>query len=30
MIEDIVIVKDGRLSLEAAIDMEDPETSIQN
>ena len=29
MIEEIVIVKDGRLSLEAAIDIEDPETSIR-
>jgi len=30
MIEEIVIVKDGRLSLEAAIDIEDPEESIKN
>ena len=30
MIEEIVIVKDGRLSLEAAIDIEDPEDSIKN
>ena len=30
MIEDIIIVKDGRLSLEAAIDLDDPENSIQN
>ena len=30
MIEEIVIVKDGRLSLEAAIDIEDPEESIRN
>ena len=30
MIEDIIIIKDGRLSLEAAIDMEDPEGSIRN
>jgi len=30
MIEEIVIVKDGRLSLEAAIDIEDPEKSIKN
>ena len=29
-IEEIVIVKDGRLSLEAAIDIEDPEESIKN
>ena len=29
MIEEIVIVKDGRLSLEAAIDTEDPESSIR-
>ena len=29
MIEDFVIIKDGRLSLEAAIDMEDPENSIR-
>ena len=29
MIEDIIIIKDGRLSLEAAIDMEDPENSIR-
>ena len=28
-IEEIVIVKDGRLSLEAAIDIEDPESSIK-
>jgi hypothetical protein len=28
MIEEIIIVKDGRLSLEVAIDTEDPETSI--
>ena len=30
MIEDIIIIKDGRLSLEAAIDMENPEISIRN
>ena len=30
MIEDIIIIKDGRLSLEAAINMEDPESSIKN
>ena len=30
MIEEIVIVKDGRLSLEAAIDIEEPEESIKN
>ena len=30
MIEEIVIVKDGRLSLEAAIDIEEPEESIRN
>ena len=30
MIEEIVIVKDGRLSLEAAIDIEDPEESIKH
>ena len=30
MIEDIIIIKDGRLSLEAAINMEDPESSIRN
>jgi hypothetical protein len=29
MIEEIIIVKDGRLSLEAAIDTEDPESSIK-
>ena len=29
MIEEIIIVKDGRLSLEVAIDMEDPESSIE-
>ena len=29
MIEEIIFVKDGRLSLEAAIDMDDPELSIQ-
>ena len=29
MIEEIVIVKDGRLSLEVAIDTEDPEASIE-
>ena len=29
MIEDIVIIKDGRLSLEVAIDMEEPENSIR-
>ena len=29
MIEDLIIIKDGRLSLEAAIDMEDPESSIR-
>ena len=29
MIEDIIIIKDGRLSLEAAIDMEDQEGSIR-
>ena len=28
MIEEIIFVKDGRLSLEAAIDMDEPETSI--
>ena len=28
MIEDLIFVKDGRLSLEAAIDMDDPENSI--
>ena len=30
MIEEIVIVKDGRLSLEAAIDIDEPEESIRN
>ena len=30
MIEDIIIIKDGRLSLEAAIDMENPQSSIRN
>jgi len=30
MIEEIVFVKDGRLSLEAAIDIENPEESIKN
>ena len=30
MIEEIIIVKDGRLSLEAAIDIDDPEKSIRN
>ena len=30
MIEEIVMVKDGRLSLEAAIDIEEPEGSIKN
>jgi len=30
MIEEITIVKDGRLSLEAVIDIEDPEDSIRN
>ena len=29
MIEEIIIVKDGRLSLEVAIDMEEPEISIK-
>jgi len=29
MIEEIIFVKDGRLSLEAAIDMDDPDLSIQ-
>ena len=30
VIEEIVIVKDGRLSLEAAIDIDEPEESIRN
>jgi len=30
MIEEIIIVKDGRLSLEAAIDIDEPEESIRN
>ena len=30
MIEDIIIIKDGRLSLEAAINMEVPQSSIRN
>ena len=30
MIEDLIIIKDGRLSLEAAIDTQDPEKSIRN
>ena len=30
MIDDIVLVKDGRLSLQAAIDVENPEKSIRN